>query len=150
MGTLLLLDKALREFHIGAPLVSDRLGDILLVQALWAHLASGATIGCHPKLNAALRLIHCEVARDWTVGELAKMTGMSHSDFARKFWEKIGVPRMLYLTRWHMHLARKALLRNDTTLAIIAASVGCSSESAFGHAFKRGFGCSPKHYWSNM
>ena len=155
MGTLLLLDKELREFHIGAPLVSGRLGDILLVQALRAHVASGATIGWlgalgHPKLNAALRLIHGEVARDWTVGELAKMTGMSRSDFARKFRERIGMPPMVYLTRWRMHLAREALLRNDTTLTIIAASVGYSSESAFGHAFKRWFGCSPKRYWPNI
>jgi AraC-like DNA-binding protein len=43
-----------------------------------------------------------------------------------------------------MHLAHDALSRNAASVAVLAERLGYSSESAFGGAYKRTFGRSPK------
>jgi AraC-like DNA-binding protein len=53
---------------------------------------------------------------------------------------------MEYLTRWRMLLAGDRLKNSDDSISIIALSLGYESESAFGKAFKRVMGCSPKQY----
>jgi AraC-like DNA-binding protein len=68
---------------------------------------------------------------------------MSRSAFAREFKEHVGLPPLDYLIRWHMHLARQARHRGDAPVSTIAASLGYSSESAFGNVFES----SPKRYW---
>ncbi|CAD5109858.1 IS5 family transposase IS4811 [Pseudomonas carbonaria] len=152
--TLQLLDDELQAQRMGTAVVTSRLGDVLLVQALRAHAASGAPTGWlgalgHPRIGAALRSMHGDVARNWKVEDLASAAGMSRSDFARKFKERVGLPPLDYLIRWRMHLARHALRQEGASVAIIARSLGYSSESAFGNAFKRMFGRSPKRYWTN-
>ncbi len=53
--------------------------------------------------------------------------------------------RMLlhYLTRWRMILAQQKL-KEDQTVATVAAVVGYNSQSAFAHAFKRTLGRTPR------
>ena len=53
---------------------------------------------------------------------------------------------MEYLTRWRMVLAGDRLKNSDDSISRIAVSLGYESESAFGKAFKRVMGCSPKQY----
>jgi AraC-like DNA-binding protein len=53
---------------------------------------------------------------------------------------------MEYLTRWRMLLAGDRLKRTDESVSEIALSLGYESESAFGKAFKRTMGCSPRQY----
>lgn len=148
-STLQLLEDELQTQQIGAAVISSRLGDILLVQALRALAASGIPTGWlgalgDRKIGEALRLMHADVAHDWKVGELATTIGMSRSDFARKFKERVGLPPLDYLIRWRMYLARQALQQKGVSAAMVAESVGYSSASAFGNAFKRMFGHSPK------
>ena len=55
--------------------------------------------------------------------------------------------------KWRMHgvavtLARQALRQDGASVGAIAQSLGYASESAFGNAFKRMFGRSPKRYWA--
>ena len=139
---------------MGSTLMTRRMGDILLVQALRAHVArAGADnagwIGAlgNPGIGKAISLIHNEPGYRWTVGELASRTGMSRSAFAQRFRDLVGVAPLDYVTRWRMHRAREALRRKEATVAGLAASLGYSSESAFGNAFKRVFGRAPKRYW---
>jgi AraC-like DNA-binding protein len=53
---------------------------------------------------------------------------------------------MEYLTRWRMLVASDRLENSDDSISVIASSLGYESESAFGKAFKRVMGCSPKQY----
>ena len=53
---------------------------------------------------------------------------------------------MEYLTRWRMILSGGRLKNSDDSVSVIALSLGYESESAFGKAFKRIMGCSPKQY----
>ena len=154
-GTLQVLDDELGSGRIGAPLMTRCLADILLVQALRAYVSvHGADragwIGAlnDRRIGAALSLLHGDVGHAWKVGELAAAVGMSRSGFALRFKQLVGTPPLDYLTRWRMQLARDALRRDETSLASLAVKLGYASESAFGNAFKRVFGRSPKRYWA--
>jgi AraC-like DNA-binding protein len=151
-GTLEVLDQEIRSDRMGASLVTRRLADVLLVQALRAYIAmngaeSHGWIGAlsDPKIGAGLRLLHRDVSRNWKVEELARAVGMSRSAFALRFKTLVGVPPLDYLLRWRMQRARDLLRRNDN-VATVAFRLGYQSESAFGNAFKRIYGRSPKRY----
>jgi len=90
--------------------------------------------------------MHAEPARKWTLATLARVAGMSRSSFAVRFKDSVGEPAMDYLTRWRMMLAADRLANEGMPIAVVAPTVGYESESAFGAAFKRAFGHSPKQY----
>lgn len=150
-GSLAVLDEELDAALMGSTLMTRRMGDILLVQTLRAYVAKegiGSTgwIGAltDRRIGAALSLLHNDPGHGWTVNELAMAIGMSRSGFARRFKELVGVAPLDYLTRWRMHRAREAMRRSGTSVGGLAQSLGYASESAFGNAFKRVFGRSPK------
>ena len=155
-GTLQVLDDELGNGGMGASLMTRRLADILLVQALRAYVTLRGADGTgwigalnDRRIGAALTLMHRDVGRHWTVDELASAVGMSRSGFALRFKAMVGAPPLDYLLRWRMQVARDALRRNDASVASLAARLGYASESAFGNAFKRVFGRAPKRYWAN-
>jgi AraC-like DNA-binding protein len=53
---------------------------------------------------------------------------------------------MEYLTRWRMMLAADRLKNSADGLSAIAHSLGYDSDSAFGKAFRRVMGCSPRRF----
>ncbi len=71
---------------------------------------------------------------------------MSRSSFAARFRATVGEPPMEYLTRWRMLLAADKLVNNGATISAIAPALGYDSDSAFGAAFKRVFGYSPRQF----
>jgi AraC-like DNA-binding protein len=76
------------------------------------------------KIGAALKLMHGDVARRWTVERLAEAVGLSRSTFAARFREIVGVPPLDYLLQWRMRLARNALTDNGKTVSSVALSLG--------------------------
>jgi AraC-like DNA-binding protein len=77
---------------------------------------------------------------------LAERVGMSRSIFALRSKATVGATPMEYLTRWRMLLAGDRLKNSDDSISAITSSLGYKSESAFGKAFRRVMGCSPKQY----
>lgn len=151
-STIAILEDEIRTTRMGASVVTRRLADVLLVQALRAYVEGTATnvpgwIGAlaDPKIAAALALMHGQVARRWTVEDLAAAVGMSRSAFASRFRTSVGVAPLDYLLRWRMELARDALRRGQA-ISNVAGAVGYASESAFGAAFKRIYGSAPRRY----
>ena len=71
---------------------------------------------------------------------------MSRAGFARRFREVVGTGPLEYLTRWRMMLAADQLENSTENLSTIAQALGYGSESAFGKAFRRVTGCSPRKY----
>lgn len=96
-----------------------------------------------PAIDAALRAMHGDPARPWTVEELGARAGLSRAAFARRFTALVGQPPLTYLTWWRMTLAARLLRGSDVPLAAVATKVGYTSEFAFAHAFKRAFGLAP-------
>ncbi|MDQ1079616.1 AraC family transcriptional regulator [Pseudoroseomonas cervicalis] len=148
---LLEAEAAQEEARPGGALVRDRLAEILLVEAIRAHIAGlgealPGWVGAlrDRRIAAALRLLHGDLAHPWTVGELAARTGMSRSAFAALFTRKVGRPPLDYLAQWRMLLARRLLDQGGLPVSEIAARVGYASPSAFGHAFSRRLGHTPR------
>jgi AraC-like DNA-binding protein len=95
------------------------------------------------QVGKALRLMHANPARDWTVSELAHEAAISRSALAERFTQLIGESPMRYLAGWRVQLAKQMLRDGDCSIAGIAARVGYESEAAFNRAFKRGAGSPP-------
>lgn len=99
-----------------------------------------------PALSRALRKMHADVARRWTVAELGRVAGMSRAVFAERFTRTVGMPPMEYLLEWRIAIAKDALLRERAPLAEVAERIGYQSASAFSVAFSRHAGCAPSGF----
>jgi AraC-like DNA-binding protein len=137
----------------GGFLLTQQLAFMMLVQTLRLHLADEASTGvgwlfalADKQLSAALACMHDDPGHPWTLQKLAVHIGMSRSTFALRFKETVGTSPMEYLTRWRMLLACDRLKNSGDSIPRIAMSLGYESESAFGKAFKRVIGCSPRRH----
>ena len=146
------MQQEMRGPQPGSSLVVQQLATLLLVQALRLHLAAGSRgVGwlgalADPQMRVAISAMHGDPARRWTVQSLARRAGMSRTAFAVKFKQTVGQPPLDYLMRWRMRRAADQLSRSDASIATVAQSFGYGSESAFGTAFKRTMGASPRQY----
>jgi AraC-like DNA-binding protein len=146
-----LLVHEIETQKVGRSLVLEHLAQILLVHMLRSHAGSSheplgwlASV-VDDGIGAALRAMHAEPRRRWTLDELAKIAMMSRSAFAANFRDRAGRPPLDYLIEWRMQLARAAL-RTEDSLTAIAGAVGYRSESAFSTAFRRVVGMSPREF----
>lgn len=137
----------------GRTLILERLVEVLLVEALRFHSTSaareeqGLLAGLSdPALAGALREIHVDVTRRWTVEQLARTAGMSRAVFAERFTRKVGMPPMQYLLEWRVALAKDMLRNERPPLAEVAERVGYQSASAFSTAFTRLTGRTPSEF----
>lgn len=135
----------------GRELVLTRLVEILLIEALRASAGDGSPPGlvrglADARLAPALRRMHAELARPWTVPQLARAAGLSRSSFFERFSRTVGVPPMEYLLAWRMAVARSLLRRQDLSIAEVAERVGYGSASTFSTAFSRHVGQPPRRY----
>jgi AraC-like DNA-binding protein len=137
----------------GGSLIAQQLAYMMLIQALRLHLADTASAGpgwlsalSDKHMSLAIARMHNDPGNPWTLQSLAERVGMSRSVFALRFREIVGVTPMEYLARWRMLLAADRLKNSADGLSTIAQSLGYESESAFGKAFRRVMGCSPRQY----
>jgi AraC-like DNA-binding protein len=137
----------------GRDLILERLVEVLLVEALRFRTTStareerGLLAGLSDAgLARALREIHIDVTRKWTVEALGRAAGMSRAVFAERFTRKVGMPPMQYLLEWRMALAKATLRRERPPLAEVAERVGYQSASAFSTAFTRLTGSPPSEF----
>ncbi len=135
----------------GRDLVLARLVEILLIEALRATQDESAPAGLlrglgDERLAAALRQMHGDPARPWTVAQLAKAAALSRSAFFDQFMRAIGTSPMDYLLAWRMALAKDLLRNHGIALAEVAERVGYGSASTFSTAFSRHVGQPPGRY----
>jgi AraC-like DNA-binding protein len=136
----------------GQAAVLDRLLDLLLVFTLRAWFAGAPEVPRwyraldDPGVARALRLLHGDYRRKWTVGSLADAVGLSRAAFARRFTALVGQTPMGYLTAWRMTVAAEMLRDSDRTLAAVAREVGYDNEFAFATAFRRERGVAPGRF----
>jgi transcriptional regulator GlxA family with amidase domain len=76
-----------------------------------------------PAIVRALRAIHEDVRKRWTVADLAAIAGMSRSDFAARFHEIVGCAPIEYLARWRIAIATDSLLSGPKSLDTIANEI---------------------------
>jgi AraC-like DNA-binding protein len=149
--TRLVRDEATAQ-RPGREHVLARLVELLLVEALRSSTGENAPAGllrglADTKLAAAMRLMHSDPARPWTVEQLAKKAALSRSAFFERFTRAVGLPPMEYLLAWRMALAKNLLRgRSDIAIATVAERVGYASASTFSTAFSRHVGQTPGRY----
>jgi len=135
----------------GGEMILQRLLEVMLIEALRRETVgkegsfeAGLLAGLRdPAVAKAMRAIHAEVGRRWTVAILAEVACMSRSAFAARFMATVGCAPIEYLARWRMARARDALGRGGTSLDRLAEAIGYESASAFSTAFRRRVGCAP-------
>jgi AraC family transcriptional regulator, alkane utilization regulator len=96
-----------------------------------------------PHVGRALRLLHANPVRNWTVDELAREVAVSRSVLAQRFTELVGEAPMKYLAGWRMQLAKQMMREGTRNIQDVATRVGYESEAAFNRAFKRATGSPP-------
>ncbi|MGY1690691.1 AraC family transcriptional regulator [Geodermatophilus sp. SYSU D01105] len=137
----------------GQQAVLDRLLDLLLLSALREWFARPdveppawyRALG-DPVVGRALRLLHEDPARPWTVAALAEEAGVARATLARRFTELVGEPPMAYLTGWRLCLAADLLAGTDATVEAVARRVGYGSGFGLSVAFTRVYGTRPSAF----
>jgi len=135
---------------VGKPLMINHLAQVALLGALRAHMETDGPASqgwlaalADERIGKALRLMHDDVARRWTVADLGQAVGMSRSKFALRFKKFVAAGPLEYLLNWRMGLAIQMLRKSDKPISTIAFTVGYESESAFSTSFKRVVGTPP-------
>lgn len=151
--TAALIGEETRAARPGRDAILERLLEVLLIEALrfWPVSADRQERGllaglADPALARALHRMHVDVARRWTVEDLARAAGMSRAMFAERFARVVGMPPMQYLLEWRMALAKDWLRRERPPLAELAERIGYQSASAFSTAFSRTTGRAPSEF----
>jgi AraC-like DNA-binding protein len=139
------------ERRAGRDLVLTRLVEVLLIEALRATPGDDSPPGllrglADARLAPAIRQMHGQLARSWTVTLLARTAGLSRSAFFERFTGTVGLPPMEYLLAWRMAVAKDLLRRKDLGLGHVAERVGYGSASTFSTAFSRYVGRPPGRY----
>ncbi|MFI0466097.1 cupin domain-containing protein [Saccharopolyspora sp. 5N102] len=135
---------------IGTGFVTNRLSDVLFVQALrtCCEAVGRDSVGWlaalrDPQLAAAMQALHEDLAHPWTVDALARKAGMSRSAFAALFKEKAGDTPLGYLASWRMYRAKTLLRETQLSVQEIAVEVGYDTGTALSRAFLRREGLAP-------
>lgn len=143
-----LVNDEAKNARAGRDLVLGRLVEVLLVEALRAAPGENAPAGllrglADARVAVAIRQMHADPARSWTVEQLAKKAALSRSAFYERFTRTVGMAPMEYLLAWRMAVAKNLLRRQDLRLDEVAERIGYSSASTFSTAFRRHVGQPP-------
>ena len=132
-------------------LILARLLEVLLIEALRTAADTGASPGllrglADPRLAVAIRRMHEQPGRSWTVAELAAGAALSRSTFFDRFRRAVGTAPIDYLLTWRMALAQNLLREDNARIGEVARRVGYSSASTFSVAFARHVGMPPGQF----
>jgi AraC-like DNA-binding protein len=139
-----------RAARAGNAAMLGRLTELMFVEILREYMhclpedQGGWLAGVNdPHVGKALRLLHADPVRDWTVEDLAREVAVSRSVLAGRFTELVGEAPMRYLANWRMQLAKQLMREGTRNIQEIATRVGYDSEASFNRAFKRATGSPP-------
>lgn len=97
-------------------------------------------------IRKCIDYIYEDLNADLSIKGLAKLTGLNESYLAKLFKKETGQTVKNYVTAAKMDTAQNLLKYSDLSIAVIAASLGYSSQSAFTYAFRKFTGMTPKKF----
>jgi AraC-like DNA-binding protein len=137
----------------GASTLVSRLADVVFIEAVRAYFASaeadrsGMRVALDdPRIGAAVAAIHRAPEKDWELGSLARLAGMSRTAFSLRFRTIVGDAPLRYVAAQRIEKAQRLLRESRATIAEIAQATGYESEVGFHRAFKRRVGEAPAAY----
>jgi len=134
----------------GAQVIVNRTIELIFAHAMrqWAANSDSATgwlgAALDPRIGRAITAIHTAPERPWSVDELARLAGMSRSNFAERFQQLVGYTPAAYVACWRLDRATVLLRASDLSVASVASRSGYQSAAAFSRAFRGYFGVSPQ------
>jgi AraC-like DNA-binding protein len=137
------------DHQAGAALMVSRLIDLVVIRTLRSWVHQGHTSGwlgglVDARIARAIKAIHENPRKRWSVDTLAGIAGMSRSSFHDRFTTLVGQSPQRYSNEWRLALARELLGKNDARVGQVGLSVGYGSEAAFSRAYKALYGHSPR------
>ena len=141
-----LIGHSLRH-NIAEPLETERLAFTLVQRALGPRTthAAGATVGRQLLVDRAKLVLTSDLARRWTLAEIAAEVRCSPVYLTQVFQQVEGLP--LYRYQLRLRLARALdLLAHYDDLTTLSLDLGFSSHSHFSAAFREAYGRSPSEF----
>ncbi len=143
-----LLRHKLRQ-HVAEPLEAESLALTLARRALGPRTAcravASASAGRQRLVDRAKLVLASDVARRWTLADVASEVRVSPIYLTQVFQQVEGLP--LYRYQLHLRLARALdLLAEYDDLTTLALELGFSSHSHFSAAFRQMYGESPSRF----
>ncbi|HKU95459.1 MAG TPA: AraC family transcriptional regulator [Vineibacter sp.] len=141
-----LLRHSLRQ-NIAEPLEAESLALTLAQRALGPRTthAAGASVGRQRLVDRAKLVLASDLARRWTLAEIAAEVGGSPVYLTQVFRQVEGLP--LYRYQLRLRLARALdLLAQYDDLTALGLDLGFSSHSHFSAAFREAYGRSPSEF----
>lgn len=124
----------------GEPAVMHRLVEVLRLQV--ERLGGGAS----DRLESLWAAVDADLARPWTVAELAERACMSGEHLRRLCRAQLGRAVMEQVTYLRMRRAASLLRTTRLTVEAVAQAVGYADRYGFAAAFRRWAGASPGRY----
>jgi AraC family L-rhamnose operon transcriptional activator RhaR len=125
---------------------------LLLLHELARHVTRKGRAGAERPTGArtgveeAVQLMTNDLARRWTLNDLAAAVTVSPSHLSRMFQRAVGRPPMAHLAVLRAEAAATQLLRTLDSMSAIAAAVGWGDPNYFSRRFRAHFGMSPTAY----
>ena len=141
-----LLGHSLRR-NIAEPLEAESLALTLVQRALGPRTthAAGASVGRQMLVDRAKLVLTSDLARRWTLAEIAAGVRCSPVYLTQAFQQVEGLP--LYRYQLRLRLARALdLLAQYDDLTALGLDLGFSSHSHFSAAFRQAYGRSPSEF----
>lgn len=98
------------------------------------------------QLRRAQEYFEERLSQDVNLQEVANLTGLSQSQFARAFKASTGVPPYRWFLDARVKRAQELLLQGKIGIADIATQVGFADQSHFTKTFRRATGATPKDW----
>lgn len=137
----------------GQHVALSRLTEVLFVEVLRSWIATlgpgqGGWLGAisDPHIGPALKLIHENPQRPWSLSELGQRVGLGRSAFSARFTRLVGQSMHRYVIERRMAEAAFLLETSDEPIARIASRVGYETAAAFSKLFHRHHSLSPGRY----
>ena len=108
--------------------------------------ASRPAVVVSPAVRAMLAAMAERPDADWTMADLAQLSGHSVSHLHREFKGQLGISPLAWLNRTRGELAAIALIQTDEPVAEIGRGVGWPDPNYFSRVFRRRYGMSPSAY----
>jgi AraC-like DNA-binding protein len=97
-------------------------------------------------MNTAVEYIQQHYQEPLEIAKLAQVSGLSVSQFGRRFRAVFQHTPIQFLLRYRLIRASEILIRSNLTVSHIAQQVGFYDHSHFSREFRRLFGLSPGAY----
>lgn len=122
--------------------LSARVGQI--AAALYGARHGAFAEGGSDPVSKLMRQLRKDIARNWDIGAMAAIAGLSPSQLFRAFSRASGTTPMQWLRQERMHLARHLLTATSDSITRIAERCGYVDPYHFSRDFKRLNGSAPR------